>query len=294
MPGTPLAESELVVNPDGSIYHLKVHPHQLADVVMVVGDQNRVSQISEKFDHIEHQVANREFITHTGTFNGTRITAMSTGIGTDNIDIVMNELDALANMDLENRKPLDQPRSLRIVRLGTCGAVQPDIPVDSLVVSAFGLGFDGLLHYYQRQPETTEKALEDRLVDHLQWHSPFARPYVVQGNPALVDLLGEGHFKGITATAPGFYGPQGRTIRLPLTRQDLNDKITAFEHEGWRITNFEMETSAIYGLGGLLGHQCATVCAVIANRVRGEFNENYRPTVDHMIKTVLDRLTDKG
>lgn len=286
-----LAESELIVNPDGSIYHLHLFPKDVADTVIVVGDQDRVKQVSAHFDNIEVEVSNREFITHTGTYKGNRITVLSTGIGTDNIDIVVHELDAAVNINFDTRQPHPEQRSLRIVRLGTCGAVQPDIPVDSFVVSAFGLGFDGLLHYYERQPTEAETQLENSLVKHLEWDPPFSRPYVVQGDPSLVNLLSEGNFKGITATAPGFYGPQGRKIRIPLTRPDINDKVTSFSDHGQRITNFEMETSALYGLGELLGHNCCTVCAVIANRVRGEFNEHYRDTVDRMIVQVLDRLT---
>ncbi len=290
-PGTVLEPSELVLNPDGSIYHLALRPEQLGDLVLVVGDQGRVERISRHFERVEHRVQNREFIAHTGVYRGAHVTALSTGIGTDNIDIVVNELDALVNIDLAARTPNREHRSLRIIRLGTCGALQEDIPVDSLIVSAFGVGMDNVLHYYAYECTDAEIRLLNNLLAHTDWPENLPLPYVAAGDKALVELLGHGNTTGITFTAGGFYGPQGRQLRLVPSVDGLNERISAFAHEGLRATNFEMETSALYGLGGMLGHRVCTVCAVVANRLRKEYSKDHHAAIDRMIAEVLDRAT---
>lgn len=287
----PIPSSELVLNADGSIYHLKLLPEQLAERVIVVGDQGRVEEISRHFDRIEHKVQNREFVTHTGVYHGKRITALSTGIGTDNIDIVMNELDALVNIDLENRIPKLEKQTLEIVRIGTSGTICDDIPVDSVLASTHGLGFDGLLHFYQFQPNADEKALTDAIIKALSLPENLNTPYVVEGNLELFKKMSPGYFTGITATASGFYGPQGRQIRLEPAVPDLNERMMQFRFGEHRITNFEMETSALFGLAQLLGHKAATVCVIIANRARKEYSKNYKPPMQQLIVDVLDRLS---
>ena len=286
-------ESELIINPDGSIYHLHLRPEQVADTIIVVGDQDRVSRISDHFSVIEHKVRNREFVTHTGYYNNKRITVLSTGIGTDNIDIVINELDALVNIDLENRVPKERPISLSIVRLGTSGALQPDIEVDSYVASAFGLGFDGLLYFYDFDESLIEKEMINAFTAHTNWSRQLPKPYIVAASAGLLNRVAVGMHQGITATANGFYGPQGRELRLPLAYPDLNKQIERFGFQGHRITNFEMETSALYGLGRMLGHQTLTICAIIANRIRKEYSKDYRKTIDNLIVEVLERITNK-
>lgn len=290
-PGTVLEASELVLNPDGSIYHLAMRPEQLGDLVLVVGDPGRVERIAKYFNKVEHRIQNREFTAITGEYHGMSITALATGIGTDNIDIVLNELDALVNIDLERRTPREQVRTLRIVRLGTCGALQEDIPVDSRVVSAFGVGLDNLLHYYAAEGTDREMRLLQHLVAATEWPDNLPYPYVAEGDRHLVELLGGGNVTGITLTAPGFYGPQGRALRLLPSVDGLNDQLAAFAHNDLRVTNFEMETSALYGLGSMLGHRCATVCTVVANRLRKEYSKDHHAAVDVMIGEALERLT---
>jgi uridine phosphorylase len=290
-PGTILEASELVLNPDGSVYHLAMRPEQLGDLVLVVGDPGRVEMISRHFEHIEHRTHNREFVGHTGVYHGTHITALSTGIGTDNIDIVLNELDALANIDLERRTPREKLRALRIVRLGTCGALQEDIPVDSRIVSAFGVGMDNLLHYYAAEGTDREMRLLQDLVATTEWPDNLPYPYAAEGDRPLVELLGGENVTGITLTAPGFYGPQGRSLRLLPSVDGLNEQLAAFAHEELRVTNYEMETSALYGLGSMLGHRCATVCTVVANRLRKEYSKDHHAAVERMIGEALERLT---
>lgn len=290
-PGTQLPESELVLNPDGSVYHLAMRPEQLGDLVLIVGDQDRVGMISEHFDVVEHQTRNREFVAHTGVFGGTHITALSTGIGTDNIDIVLNELDALANIDLNSRTPKKDHHQLRIIRLGTCGSLQEEIPCDSRIVSAFGVGLDNVLHYYAYENTDAETRLLNDLLDQTEWPGNLPLPYVAQGDKKLVDLLGHDNAIGITLTAGGFYGPQGRLMRAVPAIDDLNDKFTAFQHEGLKATNYEMETSALYGLGGMLGHRVCTVCTVVANRLRKEYSKDHHAAIQRMIVEVLDRAT---
>lgn len=285
----PIAESELVMNNDGSIYHLHLHPEQIANTILVVGDQGRVKQISQHFDRIEHQVSNREFVTHTGFIGNHRLTALSTGIGTDNIDIVLNELDALVNVDLKSRTEKAIKTSLNIVRLGTSGAVQKDIPVDCFLASTHGMGMDNLMHYYANN--SFDKEMGDAFKKHAGWPSTLSEPYFYKGSSDLIQKFSDLR-SGITATAPGFYGPQGRQIRLPFSITNLHEKLNTFEHNNLKITNFEMETSAIYGLGTLLGHQCLTICAIIANRIQQEYSKDYKKIVSEMIPFVLERLTN--
>ena len=286
----PLEESELVINEDGSIFHLHLKPHQLADTILIVGDQGRVKQISNHFDEIEHIVENREFVTHTGTYKGKRISALSTGIGADNIDIVMNELDALVNINLETRKINKLPKSLTIIRIGTSGALQPDIPVDSFVVSEFGLGFDGLAGFYKNLSNEIELDLEKAFFSQVNWSINTVKPYISEGNKELIELLKSEANSGITITGNGFYGPQGRVLRLKTKQENLNEQLTNFEFNGLKMMNFEMETSALYALGGMMGHKTATICAVIANRFQKKYSENYKATVDKMIEYVLGKL----
>lgn len=285
-------ESELIINPDGSIYHLKLRPEQVSDTIIVVGDQERVSRISAHFSKIEHQVSNREFVTHTGYYNNKRITVLSTGIGTDNIDIVINELDALVNIDLQRRVQKDRHTSLSIVRLGTSGALQPDIEVDSFVASAYGLGFDGLLYFYQFDESIVEGDMLTAFMNHTSWERQLPKPYIVAASDALLEKVGRGLRRGITATANGFYGPQGRELRIPLAFPGMNKTIESFAYQGERIMNYEMETSALYALSRLLGHRAVTVCAIIANRVSKQYSRDYMQTIDRLIIEVLDRISE--
>lgn len=291
-----IKESELILNADGSIYHLNLRPEDIAENIIVVGDQGRVKEVSKYFTNIEVEKHNREFVTHTGYYNGIRITALSTGIGTDNIDIVVNELDAIANIDLDKREIKSGFKKLNIVRLGTSGALQGDIPVDSFVMSSYGLGFDGLLNFYKVPKNLLHNEIENEFVKHTKWNERLAKPYVVKASDYLVNKLGEGVTKGITATASGFYGPQGRVLRLDAINPFLNEQMESFRFgdetsDSFRITNFEMETSALYGLCAMLGHNACTICTIIANRVSKQFSKDYHPAVDQMIRMTLDRLT---
>jgi uridine phosphorylase len=285
-----IPESELILNPDGSIYHLHLHPGDIAGNIIVVGDPGRVKQVSSCFDTLELEVSNREFVTHTGLYRGKRITALSTGIGTDNIDIVLNELDALVNIDLQKRVIREQKKSLNIVRIGTSGSLQADVPADSFVVSTHGIGLDGLMNYYGDIGAINEKSFSDAFIAHMAWPSGLPFPYFVKGSAGLCDRLGTGFIQGMTATAPGFYGPQGRQLRLSPAIPDLNEKLTGFSFQGHRITNFEMETSALYGLSLRLGHQACTVCTIIANRITKQYSRNYQAKVNELIRLVLDRI----
>ncbi len=289
-PGTVLAESELILNPDGSVYHLALRPEQLGDLVLIAGDPGRVAKISAHFDQVEHKVQNREFVSHTGTLHGARITALATGIGTDNLDIVMGELDALVNIDLEKRTPRKEHRSLTIVRMGTCGALQEDVPVDELVVSQYGLGLDNVLHYYAHEQTDAELRILQAFLQQSEWPDNLPMPYLASGHPMLVETLGRGNHVGLTATAGGFYGPQGRQLRAVPSVGGLNDALTNFNHEGLRLLNFEMETSALYGLSELLGHKACTVCTVVANRLRKEYSKDHDAAIGRMIAQVLERL----
>ena len=286
-----LQESELVLNKDGSVYHLHLKPEHIVDTVLLVGDQGRVEQISNKFDTIEFSIQNREFCTTTGSYKGKRITALSTGIGTDNIDIAINELDAAVNIDLENRSIKSELKSLNLIRIGTCGALQADIPVDSFAISSYGLGFDGLLNFYEHSKTKKESKIQSDFIQFYKDHGHEVDAYVSEGNKELISILEPGMIKGITATANGFYGPQGRVLRLKAQIPNQNELLRDFKSGDNRIINFEMETSGLYGIGGLLGHKCCTVCAVIANRFSKSYSEDYMLTVDKLIDTVLDRLT---
>lgn len=283
--------SELIINPDGSIFHLHVRPEDLASTVLLVGDPGRVKMVSDRFDSIRVTKQNREFLTHTGRVGDKEITVMSTGIGTDNIDIVLNELDALVNIDLTTRMPKSQTTSLNLIRLGTSGALQPDVPVDSFLLSSHGLGLDGLLHFY-RSEKVVDSVLTKAFIEQTNWPDGLNTPYMVEGGSDLLGKLSGTFPMGITATACGFYGPQGRVLRLPARVPDLNERLTAFRHGNHRITNFEMETSALYGLGAMLGHQCATVCAIIANRIQKAYSSNYKLAVEKLIDELLWTLTD--
>lgn len=282
--------SELILNPDGSVYHLNLLPKHIADNIIFVGDQDRVERITSHFDTIEFTIQKREFKTQTGWYKGKRITVISTGIGPDNIDIVLNELDALVNIDLKNRQPKAQLKSLNIIRVGTSGSLQKDIPVDSFVLSTHGLDLNGMLHFYQINP-VSNKEVEDAFMKHTNWSDEKARPIVVENSKYLESIF-ESEFihKGMTATAGGFYGPQGRVLRLPLQDANLNSKMDNFSFEKFRITNLEMETSAIYGLSKLLGHNALSLNAIIANRANGTFSNDPRQTVNNLIVYTLEKI----
>jgi uridine phosphorylase len=286
-----IPETELILNPNGSVYHLKLLPEVIADNIITVGDQGRVEMVSAHFDTIDFKVQNREFVTHSGTYKGKRIMVISSGIGTDNIDIVVNELDAAVNIDLKTRTVKEQKRSLNIVRIGTSGALQKDIPVDNYVVSTHGLGFDGLLNYYLDLPSINDNEISEAFIQQTNWNKNLPYPYAIKGSEMLINKIGFDLMKGITATAPGFYGPQGRKLRLTPWVEDFNQQLTDFNYKEHRITNFEMETSALYGLGKLLGHNTCTVCAIIANRVAKQYSKDYHPSVERLIQLVLERLT---
>ena len=283
-------ESELILNPDGSIYHLHLLPKQLADIILLVGDPGRVAQISHHFDSLEVQIQNREFVTHTGIYRNKRISAISTGIGTDNIDIVVNELDALVNFDLQQRLPQGNRTSLNLIRLGTSGALQRDIPIDSPVVSEYAIGFDGLLNWYSGRDSVSEVDMERDFLEYVSWDARLAAPYVVKASEYLLRTLGDDLRRGITITASGFYAPQGRTLRISPSYPDLNDRLEKFRSRRLAITNYEMECSALYGLSRLLGHNALTVCNIIANRQRKEFSQNYHQSTDRLITLILDRI----
>jgi uridine phosphorylase len=285
------AKPDLMVNSNGSIYHIAMKPEDLADTVIVVGDPQRVYEISEHFTGIDHSASNREFNSQTGYFHGKRITVLSTGIGTDNCDIVMHELDALANFDLHTRIQNPVLRPLTIIRLGTSGGIQPDIPVNSFVLSTHAVGLDNLLHFYKGYAEVIDKELTDAFSAYAEWPKELSKPYFVKGSDRLIELFKPVCMSGITVTAPGFYGPQGRFLRLPLTDPDMIHKLQSFRHGGHRITNFEMETSAIYGLGALMGHETVTICAIIANRATGDVNAAHINVVQSLIEMFLDRIT---
>ena len=286
-----IKDSELILNPDGSVYHINLKPGQIANDIIFVGDQNRVEKITKHFDSIEFTTQKREFKTQTGLYKGKRITVMSTGIGPDNIDIVMNELDALVNVDFETRTAKQNLTSLNIVRIGTSGSLQADIPVDSFVMSQFGLGLDNMLRSYLIE-EISETEIEDAFIKQTDWDLRKGRPYVVSCSKNLEKKLESNKiFKGFTGTAGGFYGPQGRVVRLGIQDPNLNKKMDSFNFNGTRMTNLEMETGAIYGLGRLLGHECLSMNAIIANRSTGTFSEDPYKAVDELIEYTLNKLS---
>lgn len=284
--------SELIINPDGSIFHLHLHPEQISDTIIMVGDPGRVDTVSDYFSSKEFTVSNREFKSTTGIYNNKRITVLSTGIGTDNIDIVVNELDALANIDLKTRTVKDTHRKLTLVRLGTSGALQPDIPLASYVLTEISIGFDGLLNFYANRDKVCELEMEQAFLKHTVWNSQCAKPYFTFSSERLVKLFESFTIKGVTISAPGFYGPQGRVLRLPLADAKLNEKIESFSYNGRRITNFEMESSAINGLSKLMGHDSVTICAIIANRVIKDATKDYQPAIKNLIEQTLKKLTE--
>ena len=285
-------ESELIINPDGSVFHLHLKPDQVARNIILVGDPARVEMVAGFFDRIDHMAENREFVSRTGQYQGTPFTVISTGIGTDNIDIVLNELDALVNVDFQTRTAKSECTSLRIVRIGTSGSLQEDLPVDSWVLSRRAIGFDGLLNFYDGVERISDIDFESRLVAETGWSDRLTRPYVVKVDEEVANaLMGDNVHEGVTISAPGFYGPQGRVIRLPLQNPAINDRLSDFRYNGERITNYEMECSAIYGLSRLLGHKAATVCAIIANRKAGTSSNDYKPVVKSLVQYVLDRLS---
>lgn len=285
------APSELIINPDGSIFHLHLKPEHLADKVILVGDPGRVALVASHFENIENEVESREFHTITGTYQGKRITVQSTGIGCDNIDIVMNELDALANIDFATRTERDTHRALTLVRVGTCGGLQPNTPVGTFVASVKSIGFDGLLNFYAGRDEATDTDFEKEFKRQVEWNDAIGNPYVANNDPQLVECIaGTDMVRGVTIACGGFFGPQGRRLRLPLADPELNHKIEQFEYKGLRVTNFEMESSALAGLSTLMGHHAMTCCMVIANRLAGEANAGYKNTIDGLIKTVLERI----
>ena len=289
----PIPASQLVLNSEGAIYHLNLHPDQIADDVILVGDPARVGEISSFFEKIEVKRHNREMVTNTGYFNGKRITVLSTGMGTDNLDIVMNELDALANIDLKTRIPKEKHHTLNLIRLGTCGALQPEIEVgDSFVATRYALGLDGLIYFYEKNEEVNEIAMRDAFIKQMNYPKELPLPYVVEGSNELFERLAQGYYQGVTATAPGFYGPQGRTLRMPLAYPEINRRIEKFDYNGWHVCNYEMESSALYGLGKMMGHNCLTICVAIANRVTEKFASDYHPYVRKLVLNTLERLSE--
>lgn len=289
-----IQSSELITNPDGSIFHLHLLPEDLANDIILVGDPGRVETIASHFEQIELKKSNREFYSITGTYHNHRLTVISTGIGPDNIDIVINELDALANIDLKTKTIKAASRSLNIVRIGTSGSVQADIPVDSFVISEKSIGCDGVLRFYANNGQICDHKFEDAFIEHCKWAPTAARPYVVNAAPELVSKLYDGKhtYKGVTLTAVGFYGPQGRVLRLPLAMPGINDKITDFRYENYKVTNYEMESAAITGLCNLLGHHAATICLIIANRITGDASADYHGHMAKLIRYTLDKLTE--
>ena len=274
-------------NNSKGVYHLNLIPEHISNDIFLVGDQARVSEISKYFDSFEYQITNREFVTHTGYIGKKRITVISTGIGTDNIDIVLNELDALVNMDLDSSQQLKEKTSLNLIRLGTSGTIQKEININSIVVSSYGLGIDNLMHFYANNQFDHE--IQNAIDQQLQWPSFLSKPYVYAANKDLLNKFKD-FTQGITITAPGFYAPQGRQMRIPFAIEDLNQRMLNFNHNGIKITNFEMETSALYGLGKLMGHNCLTLCTILANRVTNQRSTNYKSAIDNLIVHAIDKL----
>ena len=285
------AESELIINADGSVFHLHLLPEHLADKVILVGDPGRVALVASHFSDIECEVSNREFKTVTGSYQDKRITVVSTGIGCDNIDIVLNELDALANIDFTTREEKSQLRKLTVVRIGTCGGLQTYTPTGTFIASEKSIGFDGLLNFYAGRNDVCDLEFEEHFKKHMDWNPQLCDPYVIDADKELLDrIAGNDMVRGVTIACGGFFGPQGRELRVPLADPNQNQKIENFEQNGYRITNFEMESSAVAGLAKLMGHKALTCCMVIANRLAGKANTGYKNNIDTLIKTVLDRI----
>ena len=288
----PIKDSELILNPDGSVYHLNLRAEHIANTIITVGDPDRVDTVTKHFDTVDFKTHKREFHTQTGTYKGKKITVISTGIGTDNIDIVFNELDALVNIDLETREIKPELTQLNIVRIGTSGSIQKEIPIDSIVISEYASGFDSLLHFYNSE-HIQYKAISNALMEHTDWFADKSSPYVVKCDDQLLQKLSsERTHKGFTATNVGFYGPQGRILRLPIQDNDLNDKLASFNFEDRPITNLEMETAGIYGLSRLLGHKALSMNAIIANRATGEFSSDPKAVVEDLILYTLNKLVE--
>lgn len=285
-----IPDSELIINNDGSVFHLHIKPEQLSDKIIMMGDPDRVNLTASFFDSIECEIQSREFRTITGSYKGKRITAVSHGIGPDNIDIVITELDALANVNFKTREVKKEFKQLTMVRVGTSGGLQPHCPIGSYVVAAKSIGFDGVLNYYEGRNEVTELGFEEAFKRHVDWSPLHCSPYVVKADEELVGRIGYDMVQGITISAIGFYGPQGRYVRMPLAKPDLNSKIESFQYGDEVITNYEMESAPLAGLGRLMGHKAMTVCSIIANRLAGESNANYKGSIENLIKTVLDRI----
>lgn len=288
-----IAESELIINPRGAIYHLNLKPDEIAENIITVGDPDRVKEISKHFDNIELERQHREFVTHTGYIGNKRISVVSTGIGPDNIDIVLNELDALVNIDFDNRSVRDRLKSLNIIRIGTSGSLQADVPVDSFVASTHGLGIDNLMNFYLFENNEEEKQLIHSFVTQTQLHNGFGNPYISAASMHLLKHFVDGYHQGITVTCPGFYGPQGRILRLGISNPHLIDRLTSFGFGKYRITNFEMETSAIYGLGKALHHNCLSLSAIIANRIHKNFSKDAGTLIEKLITESLEIITQK-
>ena len=286
-----IGASELIINSDGSVFHLHLKPEELADTVILVGDPGRVELVSSFFDTVELRRASREFVSATGTYKGCRITVLSTGIGCDNLDIVMNELDALANIDFSSRQIKRDLKSLRILRIGTSGAIQPDIPVGAYVFSHISVGADGLLNWYANRDEVSYREMEDAFVQETGWNKHLPAPYFVKNSQELVDLFQDVTVKGVTISASGFYGPQGRVLRVPLAMPDMMEKFEKFRFGDYRITNFEMEGSALAGLATKLGHRAGTVCCIIANRYHKGAEPDYKKMVEDLVVLALDKLS---
>jgi uridine phosphorylase len=285
-----IPDSELIINDDGSVFHLHIRPDQLSDKIIMMGDPGRVGLTASFFDSIECEVQSREFRTITGTYKGKRITAISHGIGPDNIDIVLTELDALANVDFKTREVKKEFKQLSLVRVGTSGGLQPHCPIGSYVVSAKSIGFDGVLNYYEGRNEVSLLDFEEAFKKHVNWSPLHCSPYVIKADEELVERVGHDMIKGVTISAIGFYGPQGRYVRMPLANPDLNSKIETFKFGEDMITNYEMESAPLAGLGKLMGHKAMTVCSIIANRLAGESNSNYKGSIEDLLQTVLDRI----
>lgn len=286
-----IPESELIVNSDGSIFHIHLHPDQLRDNIIVCGDPGRVDMIASYFDTKDFEVRNREFHTIGGTYNGKPVMAMSHGIGSGNIDIVMTELDALANVDLTTHTIKDQHRALNIIRIGTSGGLQPYVPVGTPVIAAKALGFDGVLNFYAGRNSVSDLEFEKAFCDYVHWNPLFAKPYVIDADPGLVEKIGRDDMvRGYTISAVGFFGPQGREVRLPVAEPELNHRIEQFEYKGGHITNYEMEGACLQGMAKLMGHHAMTICSIIANRVATNVNPNYKTAMNDLVGNVLDRL----
>lgn len=285
------ADSELILNPDGSVFHLHMKPENLADKVILVGDPSRVSLVASHFNEVEFQVENREFRSITGKYKGKRITVVSTGIGCDNIDIVINELDALANIDFESRTEKEALRSLSIVRIGTCGGLQPYTPTGTFIASVKSIGFDGLLNFYAGRDNICDLAFEENFKKHMDWNSQKGAPYVADADKELIERIAQDDMiRGVTIACGGFYGPQGRELRIPISDPLQNNKIMSFSYNDMKITNYEMESSALAGLSKLLGHKAMTCCMVIANRVAKQANANYKNSIDKLVEKILERI----